>query len=504
MKRLAAATLSFLVLAACGGAGASPGTSPGTPKTGGTLRVAQESELRTLDPVRSSQLVEREVYYQMYESLVSIDPKLNIKPMLATSWTTPDPTTYVFTLRTGVKFHDGTPFNADAVKFNIERVFSTAGSPRKPELINVKSVEVKDPTTAIFHLKNPDAALLAQLVDRAGMMLSPDAIKKAGADLGLKPLGAGTGPFQFVEWKRDDHLTLKKNANYWKPGVPYLDEIVYRAITNTDAIVAGLKTGDIDVARKISFKDVATVRDHPDLLYKETSGTNWEGVRLNRASGPFADLAKAQAVAYALDRAQIQKNVFFNVGVVAYGPYPPSSWAFDPSEKIYDKPDLAKARSLATGFSFNLKAANNPDTIQEAQLIQGQLAKAGITANIQAEEFGQLLNELGDRKFDAAILGWSGRIDPDGNTYVHFYTGAGNNYGLYSNKQVDKLLDDARIASDQAKRKQLYQDAQKILVTEVAHVFIRHDAAQLISSRKVRNIVLYPDGMWRFAEVWKG
>jgi peptide/nickel transport system substrate-binding protein len=504
MKRLVAATVSLLLLAACGGAGASPGTSPGTPKTGGTLRVAQAEELRTLDPVKSSQLVERAVYYQMYESLLAIDSRLNIQPLLATKWETPDPTTYVFTLRTGVKFHDGTDLTAESVKFNIDRVLLAATSPRKAELASVKSVEAKDSTTVIFHLKNPDAALLSQLVDRSGMILSPAAVQKAGADLGLKPLGAGTGPFQFVEWKRDDHLTLKKNPNYWKRGLPYLDEIIYRAIPNADAIAAGLKTGDIDVAHQVSAKDIGAIKSNPDLIYKDIPGLSWWGVRLNRGAGPFADLAKAKAVALAIDRAQILKTVYFNVGNVSYGPIAPSSWAFDPSEKIYDKADPAKAKATASGFTFSFLTQNRPDRIQEAELIKDQLTKVGITANIRILEFGQLLNELDAHNFDAAILGWSGRIDPDGNIYQHFHTGAGNNYGRYSNPQVDKLLEDGRIASEQSKRKQLYQEAQRILVSEVANVFTRHEPAQQVTNKKVHNYQLFPDDMFRFAEVWKG
>ncbi len=505
MKRFAVAILSALVVGACGG-GPSPGAgqTAGTPKSGGTLKVALESELRTLDPLRSSQLVERAVYYNMYESLVAIDARLNIKPQLATEWKAPDPTTFVFTLRRGVKFHDGTEFNAEAVRFNIDRILTTPGSPRGAELSTVQSVEAKDPTTVIFHLKRPDAALLAQLVDRSGMILSPAAVRKGGADFARMPLGAGTGPFQFVEWKRDDHLTLRKNPTYWRPGFPYLDEIIYRPITNDDARTAALRTGDVDVAKVISGKDVVTVKADPNLSYKEMPGLSYWGVRLNRAAGPFADLAKARAFALAIDRAQLVKNVYFNVGAVSYGPIPPSSWAFDPTEKIFDKADPAKARATATGFSFSLKVENRQDRIQEATLMKDQLSKAGITANITVLEFAQLLNEAEAHKFDAALIGWSGRIDPDGNIYQFFHTGAFNNYGQYSNPKVDKLLEDARSAQDQAKRKQIYQEAQRIIVEEVAYIFTRHDPAQQITSNKVHNYLLVPDGMFRFAEVWKG
>jgi len=365
-------------------------------------------------------------------------------------------------------------------------------------------VEVKDPQTVIFHLKNVDAALLPQLVDRAGMVLSPAAIQRGGEDFSRNPQGAGTGPFMFVEWKKDDHLTLKKNPNYWRQGLPYLDQIIYRPMTNDDGRTAALRTGDIDVARTIAYKDVPTVRNDPSLIYREVPGLAWAGIRPNRAGGPLADPAKAKAVALALDRAQIQKNVFKDVGAVAYGPIPASiAWAYDPSERIYDKPDVDKSKATATGFSFTLKSTNNPDVIQEAQLIKDQLAKAGITVNIEIREFGQLLNELDQHAFDAAILGWSGRIDPDGNMYIHFHSGQPNNYGRYSNKQVDKDLDDARVTLDQAKRKQLYQDAQRILVEEAAQIFIRHDPAQQITTGKVHNYRLIPDAMFRFVEVWK-
>jgi peptide/nickel transport system substrate-binding protein len=506
MKRLAVGfILGAFLLSGCA-SGTSGGTTSATPKSGGTLKVALESELRTLDPLKSSQRVERQVYYNMYDSLVSIDASLKIKPGLATSWQYTDPTTLQFTLRQGVKFHDGTDFNADAVKFNIDRILSAASSPRKSELASVKSVEVKDPTTVIFHLKKADAALLSQLVDRAGMVLSPTAIQKEGANLGLNPVGAGTGPFMFVEWKRDDHLTLKKNPNYWVSGRPYLDEVIYRPITDSNSALAALRTGDVDVAstNAIADKDIASVKSDSSLIYKDVAGLSFGGFEIHSAGGVFADKAKRQAVANALDRAQIIKNVFFDIHTLSRGPIPPTSWAYDSSERIYTKADVEKAKSLATGFSFNLKTPNTPSSIQEATLIKDQLSKAGITVNIQTEEFGQVLNEAESHHFDAALVGWSGRIDPDGNMFGWFHTGGGFNDGEYSNPQVDSLLEQARGSTDQSTRKSLYDQAQKILVEDVAYVFIEHGPAQEITSAKVHNFPLIADSIDRFAEVWKG
>ena len=506
MRRVVVMLAAVLLVAACGGGSGGGGTSSGegTPKDGGTLTYAMESELRTLDPLSSTQLVERAVMYQMYESLVKVDTSLNVKPSLASSWTVSgDGLTYTFKLRTGVKFHDGTDFNSTAVKFNLDRILNAASSPRKTELASLQSVEAPDPSTVVLHLKKPDASLLAQLVDRAGMVLSPAVIQKLGTGLGLAPVGAGTGPFTFVEWKRDDHLTLKKTADYWGTKA-HLDQITYRPIVNDDARATGLRTGDFDLVRTVAGKDVATVKADGSLQYRELPGIGFGGIELNHAKGAFADRAKAQAVAQAVDRAQVLKNVFFGVGTVSHGPIPPSSWAYDPAEKTYDRADPAKARGLATGFTFTFKVANNPDAIQEGTLIKDQLAKAGITANLQTEEFGQILTETEAGTFDAALVGWSGRIDPDGNLYSWFHTGGGNNQGAYSNPEVDRLLEEARTTTDQAKRKQLYDQAQKLLVADAAYIFINHPPSTEVASAKVHGYVLYPDNMPRFAAVWKG
>jgi peptide/nickel transport system substrate-binding protein len=510
MRRVGILVALAFLLGACGSSGGGTATTTsGTPKTGGTLKVAQETEINTLDPGASGLQVEREIYYNLYDSLLGVDPKLNFVPELATAWKYTDPMTLVFTLRQGVKFHDGTDFNADAVKFNIDRYMTASDSARKSDLASVQSVEVQSPYTAVFHLKRADGTLLATLVDRAGMMLSPSAVKQAGGQLGVNPVGAGSGPFEFVEWRRDDHLSLKRNANYWRKDkagrqLPYLDGLTYRPMTDLNAILAALKTGDVDQARTISFKDVDAVKADSTLAYREIPGLNYFGFELNHSVPPFNDPAKAKAVALAIDRAQILKNVVFNIGVVAHGPISPTSWAFDPTEKIYDKPDVARAKTTATGFSFTLKTATTQDAVQTGQLIQAQLAKAGITVNLLPEDFGKLTLETRvQHQFEAALSGWSGRIDPDGNLYAQFHTGGSFNDGLYSSKQVDDLLEQARATTDQGKRKQLYAQAQEILVGDAAYVFTYHANVQQISSQKEQNFVVFPDGMNRFAEVWK-
>lgn len=504
MRRLAWGITCLLMVAACGGGGGGGGSQSTTPQRGGTATIALENELRTLDPLDSSQLVEREVFYNMYDSLFTIDPSLKIQAGLVKSWDISDPLNYKFTLQSGVKYQDGTPFNAQSVKDNITRYKTASNSRRKSDLASVNSVEVVDDAHVVFHLKKPDATLLATLVDRAGMMLSMDAVTKGGAGFSLAPTGAGSGPFEFVEWKRNDHLTLKKNAAYWKSGLPYLDGVTYRAIPDLNAILAALKTGDIDIARVIAAKDVASVKADTSFIYKDTPAIGFNGFELNTGAAPFNDVAKRQAVAMAIDRYAILKNINFNIGVVGHGPIPPSSWAFDPTEKIYDHADAAKAKSTATGFTFTMKTTSDPVAQQQAALLQSELAAAGITMQIQTEEFATYLQECASHKFEACFVSWSGRIDPDGNMYAWWHTAGDFNDSLYSNAQVDSWLEDARATADQGKRKTDYQNAQKQIVADAPYVFTSFGVSPQISSAKIHNFTLYPDLMIRMAEVWKG
>jgi peptide/nickel transport system substrate-binding protein len=451
----------------------------------------------------SSLLVEREVFYNIYDSLFTIDPSLAIKPGLVKSWDTSDPMNYKFTLQSGVKYHDGTAFNAASVKANIERYKTGSTSRRKSDLGSVKTVEVTDDTHVIFHLSRPDSTLLATLVDRAGMMVSLDAVSKGGANFSLAPTGAGSGPFEFVEWMRNDHLTLKKNPSYWRPGLPYLDGVTYRAIPDVNAILAALKTGDIDIARVIAGKDVASLKADSSFIYKDVPAIGFNGFELNAGAAPFNDPAKRQAVAIAIDRYSILKNIQFNIGVVGYGPIPPSSWAFDSGEKIYDHADANKAKSTATGFTFTYKTTSDPVNQQLAQLMQSELSAAGITMQIQTEEFATYQQECANHKFQACGVSWSGRIDPDGNMYAWWHTGGSFNDSLYSNSQVDQWLDDARATADQSKRKQDYDNAQKQIVQDAPYVFTTFGVSAQISDTKIHGFTLYPDLMIRMAEVWK-
>ncbi|HXJ81711.1 MAG TPA: ABC transporter substrate-binding protein [Candidatus Methylomirabilis sp.] len=481
-----------------------------TPKKGGTLRVGFYIEAATMDPHLSGSKVDRQIYHNIYEPLVVLDVNLGIKPGLAESWQQPDPKTLVMKLRRGVKFHDGTDWNAEAAKFNFNRMKTEPKSVRKGEVASIESVDVVDAYTIKINLRRADAALLATLTDRAGMMVSPKVAQERGAELERNAKGAGTGPFEFVEWIKDDHLVLKRNENYWNTqGGPYLDRIRYRPIPDDTVKLQSLQSGEIDVIDYVQPRDVAAVKADKNVVVLDVPSLAAFAYQLNTTRPPFNVKALRQAAAYALDTEQIVKGVWLNVGVPANGPIPPTSWAYDRSIPPI-KRDLAKAKvKLAEGgkpggFAFTITTANIPINVQEAEVMQAQLAEAGMTAKIKLVDAATQLSDGNSRNFDMISYQWSGRPDPDGNTYQFFRTTPGTslNWSGISNPQIDALLDKTREISNQAERKKLFSELTRILQDELPMVYIIHPIEPKAFSLRVQGYEPIPDGMMRFRTVW--
>ena len=303
---------------------ARPTSAQTTPKKGGTLRVGFYLEASTMDPHLSGSKVDRQIYHNIYEPLLTLDVKLGIKPGLAESWQQVEPKILVLKLRKGVKFQDGTDFNAEVVRFNFNRMKTEPKSVRKGEVASIESVDVVDPYTVKLNLRRPDAALLATLTDRAGMMVSPKVVQERGAELERNAKGAGTGPFEFVEWVKDDHLLIKRNESYWnKQGGPYLDRVRYRPIPDDTVKLQSLQAGEIDVIDYVQPRDVAAVRADKNLVELDVPSLAAFSYQLNQTRPPFNVKSLRQAVAYAIDLDQIVKAVWLNVGVPANGPCRP-------------------------------------------------------------------------------------------------------------------------------------------------------------------------------------
>ena len=479
------------------------------PKRGGTLRVAMGREFIGADPQGSSAGVDRNLYTSLYNGLVVPDPQLRIAPDLASSWTQPDPKTYVFHLRSGVKFHDGTPFDAQAVKFNFDYILDPNNhSQRRPEIIVVDRVEVLGPLAVRVVLKKPFSPFLATIADRAGYMVSPAARQKYGKDFARNPVG--TGPFKFVEWVRDDHLRLRRNEDYYEKGLPYLDEIVYHPTTDQSVVFTELRTGNIDFAYTLAIdpKDISAIKGTKSLSVLLGQGVGYEGFWFNTVTGPLANRALRDAFSLALDREQILAIAYSGIGQVGNGPIPPSLWAYDRKIALVKRDVALAKRRLAeggkpNGFPMTIKAeANNPLEAKITELAQAQLREAGISANIVTVDFATLLHagERGD--FDALSLGWSGRIDPDGNIEPIFETGGAFNYGKYHNPQVDELCERAREAQSHAERTPIYDQIVKTIESDAAYAFTYFTPTLFVSSTAVEGFPLSPDALMRFKTVW--
>lgn len=478
---------------------------------GGTLRIGLANDLTTMDPHLSTAYVDRIVYQSIYSPLVRLEKDLSIKPELAEKYEYTDPTTLVFTLRKGVKFHDGTDFNAKAVKINFDRMMNPdTKSLRASEIASVKEVQVVDDYTVKLILKAPNAALLSVLSDRAGMIISPAAIEKYGKDLARNPVG--TGPFQFVEWVTGDHLTVKKFDGYWEKGadgsaLPYLDSVTFKGIPDGTVRITALKTGTIDMVDAPDAKDVASLKAGKDPIYDQVPGLGYQGIEINTANAPFDKLAARQAVALSVDIAAITKNILFDTATPGQGPIPPSSWAYDASVNIY-KRDTAKAKDLLTkaGFTlpvkFNAMVTNDPQGLLIGQALKEQLAEGGLDMQIQQLDFPTALAKETAKDFTFWQVGWSGRADPDGNMYNFIYSTGGNNVNNWKNAKADELLDKARTLNDQAQRKDLYTQVIKIVNEEAPRIYAWWPADRKALSAKVMNFVHSPDGMVRTKEMW--
>ena len=508
-----------ILLAACAGGqqpsgGGSAAPSGAKAAYGGTLTFALENDVSNLDPMLSGLFVDRNIHYAMYDSLVRVDPQGNILPWLAEKWeTSTDGKTVTFHLRQGVKYHDGTAFDADSVKWNVDRYIQTKGSLRTADLGSVDNVQVVDASTVKFNLKSAFAPLLGALVDRAGMMVSKKVVDAMGADFTVKPFKAGTGPFILTEAVKNDHYTLEKNPDWWGKDaagnkLPFLDKITVKPILDADVALTNLRTGQAQVINRINGKDVPVVKTDPTLTYQQVGSFSWNSMVPNEAPGfIFNEHRYVKAVAMAIDRDEIlNKGPAQGIGLVGWGPISPAHFAYDPSFKPWPRadPDGAKKLVAEVGkgpLKFELLVpSGDPATLQTAQLIQAELAKADITMDLKTQLFNDIVTLQQQHKHPGmTFVGWSGRLDPDGNTYDFVVTGSPNNDSSYSNPKVDDLMKQQRAESDPAKRKTLLLQAQQIYaVDDPSRVWFGFGVSPLVTVKNLTGMESYPDRIPRF------
>jgi peptide/nickel transport system substrate-binding protein len=481
-------------------------TTAGTALAQSALRIGLQDDIGTLDPARSGQVVDRMVMRSLCDSLIDVEPDLKFTPMLATSWSvSADGRTWTFKLRHGVKFQDDEPFDAKAVKANLDRSRTLPASNRKSELSSIDHVDAVSDDTVEIVLKAPNSALLATLSDRAGMMLAP---RTLADDAGVAAHPVCSGPYKFVQHVQNDRVVLEKFAGYWDAGNYPIQKVIYLPMPDSTVRLANVRSGSLDMLERLAPSDVKSVKSDPNLRFAWTGGLGFNYLVFNvspHGSKALKDKRVRQAFELAIDRDALDQ-------VIGAGIFAPANQALPKTSSYYDaalptpKRDVAKAKALlkAAGYTSvdaTLSFGNDTVSSQTAQMLQAMLSEAGIMLKLQPMDYPSVLNAGHRADFDVIYSAWSGRTDPDGNLHLFVTCKGALNYGQYCNAQVDRLLDDARVKSTVAERKALYDDAQKLLADEDPIVYLHDQPWPYVLSKKVQGFVPYPDGLIRLRGV---
>ncbi len=448
------------------------------------LRVGQFAEPPNLDPFLTTNVEQGEVQYNLFTPLVHLDYKtLQPAPALATAWEQPDPLTWRFKLREGVQFHKGYgEVTASDVAFNANYTIEE-NKPRKFLYFFVENAKAIDKYTVEFKLSQPFTPfLVTTAADQGTWVVSEKAYKEIGADaFGRNPVGSG--PFEFVSWEPGSAITLKKFDKYWQPDRPYLQEIVYHPVPDTNVKMLQLVNGELDFIDQPDFKDIPQLEADPNITVAKSPGWSWNAIVFNMklpADHPLMKKEVRQAIGYAIDRDEIAKSVYFGNSVADDNPLPPGYLATDPGVHLYGtKANLEKAKELmaqagVTGpITVNGIVSVKPAMRRQMEIIASQLAKIGITINIEQLP-GDVFERMGAGKFDLGLMDITVMTpDPDSALYWFQRSGTVANYG-YANAVADQLLDQARVEADKSKRAAIYQQVLETILADAPYIFTVH------------------------------
>ena len=472
-----------------------------------TLRIGLAEDPDILDPTLARTFVGRIVFAGLCDKLLDLDEKLNIVPQLATSYEwSADNKTLTMKLRSGVTFHDGEKFDAQAVKFNLERHKSMQGSNRRGELAVVSSVEAADPSTVRIHLSAPFAPLLAVLTDRAGMMVSPKAAQAAGEKFGAHPVCSG--PFRFGERIAQDRIVLERFANYWNKGQIHFERIVYQPIVDATVRLANLRSGQLDFIERLAPSDVPALKGDRRFKIDRIVEIGYQGITINTGKSELAqknplgrDPRVREAFELALDRDAIVK-------VAMEGEAQPGNQWVAPTNRYYaknvpiPKRNVARAKELlkqagVTNPSFTLMTPTTSDGQRLAEVVQAMAKEAGFDIKLQATEFATSLNLADKGQFEAYVLGWSGRADPDGNLQTFIACKGPLNTSGYCVPEVDEAIEKSRTTLDPASRAKYYEVVAAHVAKDRPIIYLYHRNWLWAHTAKLTGLRTVPDGMVR-------
>jgi peptide/nickel transport system substrate-binding protein len=504
-----AALLVGLTLAAAAGARSE--------KQGGTLTVGLTAgEPDALDPTLARTFSGREVFLTFCEKLYDLNAKAQIVPQLASALPTisKDKLTVTIPLRRGIKFNDGTPFNADAVVKTIQRDQTLKGSARASEISPVDSVTAAGAYRVVFHLKSPYSPLTAQLADRAGMIMSPAQLDKLGDKFATNPICVG--PFTYDNRVAGDTITVVKSPYYYAKSKVHLDKIVFKVENDAAAAAAALKAGDLQALDGIDSTQLQGIVHTSSLRIAKVTGLGYQGITLNLGnkngllkgySNTGTAIASSdklrEAFEMAIDRKALNKVVFGGTVLPGCTPISPSSSWYDASIKCTPyNPTRAKQLVQQSGVSnptVRLMVPTGTAALRAAQFLQSQEDAVGIKVVIDSIDFVTSLSKADAGTYETFQIGWSGRVDPDGNIYQFVATTGSQNDSGYSNPRLDLILNNARKATTDKARQTLYRAAQKIILADRPLIYLYHPVTRAGINKSLKGIVLYPDTLLRVA-----
>lgn len=481
-------------------------TALAAPLAAQTLKIGLREDPDLLDPTLGSSYVGRVVFAALCDKLFDITPKLEIVPQLATGYEYKDPTHLIIHLRPDVKFQDGEPMDAEAVKVTLMRDLNMKGSMRRSEISSIETVEAVDPLTVQITLKHPDAPLIAQFADRSGMILAPKALQQEGDKFALHPVCSG--PFKFVERVPQDRIVLERFPGYWNAKEIHFDKVIYLPNPNPAVRLANLQAGAVDMVPYIVPTDVPTVRKDPKLKMAVFDSLFYQGITINVGNGPEADspIGKSALIRQAFERA-IDRTAL--IQVVYNGLYTPVAQANSPSSPYYIPSiqplprDVAKAKALLEQagakppVAVKMMVTNSADSQQVGEVIQSMARDAGFDVKLQATEFASSLSTARAGHFETYQIGWSGRVDPDGNMYQFLHSGGTFNYGHYANPEMDQLLEEARQTADPAKRKAIYAQVWDLERKDLPLIYLYIGKNTVGMTKKLEGFTPVPDGIVR-------
>jgi peptide/nickel transport system substrate-binding protein len=471
------------------------------------LRVGLSEDPDSFDPTPGNSYVGRIVFMSICDKLLDADQKAQLTPMLATEWSwAEDLRSVTLKLRQGVKFQDGEPFNAEAVKFTLERHLTQPDSRRKSEIQQIKSIDVVDANTIKLNLEVPFVALLAQLADRAGIIISPKAAKALGPEFGQKPVCAG--PYRLTNRVPQGRITLERFADYWDKDKIHFDKITFEPVVDDQARVASVQAGQLEMIERVPAADF-------DRLSKDSRLKTYGAVALAYTGLTFNDDPKKdgykvsvnkdkrirQALELSIDRDAINQVVFNGTALPGNQWQSPQSPWYVKSVPI-PKRDIGKAKALLAQAgepspAFTMLVPNGGEVTRVAEVIQAMAGEAGFKIKIEVAEFQTSLQRAYKGDYETFLIGWSGRVDPDGNVHVFDHTGGAQNYGGYSNPAMDKLLDEARTKPTMAERMAVYEKIAQMQAEDLPRIYLYHPKWLFASTSKLSGYEAYPDGLIR-------